>query len=83
MAASMTVGFFILLPGHYVPFTVANLLYKTVTLDAVGRYYIHVDNVDKIIYGRAVLSQKSNYFTIGQAKCYIAYAAFCHLDVSL
>lgn len=72
----MTVRFFILLPGHYVPFAAANLLHKTVTLDAVERYYIHVDHGDKIIYGRGALSQKSHYLTIGLAKCYTAYVTF-------
>lgn len=54
MAASMTIYFFFLLPGHYAPFAIANLLHRTVTLDTIDtdRYYTYGDTVDKIIYGR-------------------------------
>lgn len=44
MAASMTIHFFFLLPGHYAPFAVANLLHTTVTEDKVDlRYYTYDD----------------------------------------
>ena len=54
MAASMTIHFFFLLPGHYAPFAAANLLHTTVTLDKVDMYYTQGDSVDiQLIYGRA------------------------------
>lgn len=53
MAASMTVHSFFLLPSHYAPFAVANLMHTTVTLYAVDRYYTYGDNVDmQLIQGR-------------------------------
>lgn len=53
MAASMTVHFFFLLPDHYAPFAVANLLHTTVTLDKADRYYTYGDSADmQLIYGR-------------------------------
>lgn len=52
MAASMTIHFFFLLPGHYAPFAIVNLLHTTVTLDRVDRYYTYGDSVDRqLIYG--------------------------------
>lgn len=54
MVASMTIHFFFLLPGHYAPFAVANLLHTTVTVDKVDlRYYTYDDSVDmQVMYDR-------------------------------
>lgn len=53
MAASMTVHSFFLLPSHYAPFAVANLMHTTVTLDKVDRYYTYSNNLDmQLIQGR-------------------------------